>query len=39
MNGFDFFMTACFCMTIILVICTYFSEWKEKKRKKSTFDF
>lgn len=39
MNTFDFFMTVCFGITIILVICTYISSVKAKKHKKTYLDF
>lgn len=38
MNAFDFFMIVCFCITVVLFVCTYISDTKAKKQKKSYYD-
>lgn len=39
MNLFDLFMTLCLCIMVILFICTEVDYRRNKKKKKSYYDF
>lgn len=39
MNGMELFMTLCLCIGIVLLIGTEISNRKNKKKKKSYYDF